>query len=291
MSTESETYLYDVITNVASPLSSTKLAAPGGELVRIIVEGNVTDSDWQKLAKCAAHYKKVTLVYTVKESVRLDLRFLSFFSNIHEVCLHSDWYAKAIGLEELDRLPDDLEHLTLNVNNPTLSLNLVKRLKNLKELQVTGPLADMDALAGLNKLERLLMSTSTLPDVAVLGGLKNLRKISIYHGSNSDLSVLGRLQKLEDVFLWRIRGLSNLDWLAKLPQLQQLEIGGHIQVTSIPSLKKQTRLHRVRFDQMKGLTSLSWLAAAGGLSEVHLSGMDQLTVEDYHCLIGHPTLQ
>ncbi|MFC5455344.1 hypothetical protein [Prosthecobacter fluviatilis] len=291
MSTESITYLYDVITDVASPLPPCKLEAPGGELLRLIVKGEVTDCDWQKLAECAARYKNVTIVYSVRQGVRLDLCFLKFFSNIHEVCLHSHWYAKATGLEELDHLPDDLEKLTLSVNNSKLSLGLVKRLKNLKDLQVTGTLADMEVLAGLGKLESLLLNTSTLPDIAILGSLKGLKKISVYHGSNSDLSVLGGLPRLEDVFLWRIRGLSSLDWLAELVPLQQLEIGGQIQVRDIPPLKKQTKLRRVRMDQMKGLTSLSWLAAASGLAEVHLSAMDQLTVDDYRCLVGHPALQ
>jgi hypothetical protein len=58
MSAESETYLYDAITNVAFPLSSTRLAALGGELVHIIVEGNVTDSDLAPLSRIGPSFRK-----------------------------------------------------------------------------------------------------------------------------------------------------------------------------------------------------------------------------------------
>jgi len=62
-------------------------------------------------------------------------------------------------------------------------------------------------------------------------------------------------------------------------------------VERLPSMAGLTNLRRVHLHTMKGLRDLSPLTQAPALEELLVWDMNHLQVDDFRCLVGHPTLK
>ncbi len=74
----------------------------------------------------------------------------------------------------------------------------------------------------LSKLLRVYLSDNNLTDISFIKNYPNLIGISIKNNNVSDLSVLGNLEKLQDIELYNLGDVKNLDFITNLKNIKNL---------------------------------------------------------------------
>jgi hypothetical protein len=217
-----------------------------------------------------------------------DLSFLAYFPTLKR--LHLALY-ELEDIAGFSHVAGSLEKLTFGRTKKAFSLRFLATMPQLERLFLVRHKKDLPVIGALCNLTRLGLSGITLPDLAVLLPLTSLRELSMFLGSTTNLAYLPRLSALQELWLMRITGLSNLGMLSDMTGLTKLRLDWMRNVTSLPSLAKLVRLEDVTLDTMKGLTDLAAVAAIPGLRRLEVTAMPQLTVESFHCLVGHPRLE
>ncbi len=195
-----------------------------------------------------------------------------------------------------------------------LSIAGLQRFTKLQSLWVGNNLKDIEVVAQLTSLSDLAFMSMKLPDLSIVSKLVNLREFELGLGGTQNLAGLESLPLLTSLYIWRVRGLSDLTVVSELKHLESLTIANLPHVTAIPDLSRLDRLERVGFaalpqvtaipdlsrpphlksfhlGNMKGITDLRPLLSAPELETVSLIEMQHLKPEDVGVLAAHPTLQ
>ncbi len=118
---------------------------------------------------------------------------------------------------------------------------------------------DLAPLTRLHGLEELSLTGGTQDRVAIFSALPNLRSVDLGFGSVESLAGLEKLARVESFTALRLRRLSDLRPLTDLHALRVVELDAIANVSSLPSLLDNGRLHTVLCLTMNGSRDLDGL--------------------------------
>jgi hypothetical protein len=256
---------------------------------RVQFRQRLTDERFRHLASLLEGRPEISLRAYLGDDIT-DLEFLRFFPGLGSFQVDAIWR----GLSSLDGLryvSATLDSLAIGRTKRPLSLAVLRQLTVLRSLYVEGQHRDLGVLGDLHSLENLTLRSITLPDLAQLTGLERLRSVALKLGGTTGIDLLPRIPNLEEIDIWRVRGLSNVEPLGSVEGLRVLALQALPQVRNLPDLSRLDRLTTVSLHTMKGITDLSPLAAAPRLEKLVLIAMPHLSPEALRPLVGHPTLR
>lgn len=199
----------------------------------------------------------------------------------------------AIALAELARSMRERGQESLSVRKSKLkgvrSLAFLEefRLRNLHVEQVKAGLASVAKVEGLEDLRLLRMRSADLRFLAEIPRLQRLvlSQVQVKAWPSEPLSGLRHLT------LWNCGDLGELEFLARLPDLQSLTVEGAAEATALPSLAGSPKLHTVWLTDLPHLGTLEGVAAAPGLRHLVVQGVPALPVQALAITLDHPTLE
>ena len=172
-----------------------------------------------------------------------------------------------------------------------MPLAFLSRFNGLKSLSLSGQRPGVEVLKDLPSLKSLEVYNLTVADPTLLEHLTSLEGIAIQHGSTADLSVLGRLYSIEQVTLWKVKGLEDLNWLSELPELRTLKLGAMGKISGLPTFHDAENLKFIKLEQMKGLACIADLAKAPNLEQLDPLKMSHIPLESFGAFKDHPSLK
>jgi hypothetical protein len=278
---------YPFIRQVESPLTP-KMLQPLDPRCKVVQFATpLHEPDYIELSRFVAEYPSVNFRAYGHESFH-DLEFLRYFPFVR------NFQADLWGLDNWDglrHLPADLKFLGLGATKKTLSLAILRRFPDLRELYIEGHHKDIGVVADLKRLEELTLRSITLPDLSLLVGLEHLWSLDIKLGGTKNLALLPQLKSLKYLELWMVKGLDDVTPIASTFSLQSLFLQSLRRVETLPPLDELVHLRRVWIETMKGLRDLRPFAAAPSLEQFGAVDMGHLQPEDFRCFVGHPALR
>jgi hypothetical protein len=248
----------------------------------------LTDDEYRRLAAWLEDYPEMMLrVYS--SAVIRDLEFLRFFPSLRRFAADTLWNLGSI--DGLRFLPETLHGLGLGATKRQLDLQILERFPELNWLYLEKQHKGIEVLSQLTCLDELTLRSMTLPDLSLLLPLESLKSLDIKLGGTNNLALLPRVGRLRYLELWRIRGLSDVSMVGRLPHLRHLFLQTLPHVRALPDLSETRSLRRIELETMKGIRDLRAIATAPVLEELLLDDMQQLQPEDLRPLVGHPTLR
>lgn len=161
------------------------------------------------------------------------------------------------SLRGIEHLTPKLQTLGLGqTRTKTISLSVLSRFPDLKELFVEGRHRGFEAVSSLQSLEKLTLKSIFLPDLSLLLPLRRLWWLDLKLSGITNLSLLPQIGQLKYLELWMVKGLSDLSVIGSLTALQCLFLQALKNVIGLPSFKNLKDLRRVTSDMMKGLKSI-----------------------------------
>ena len=279
---------------VASPLTAEELADFEADLDAVSFSTPLNVDEHRVLAAWLEQHQQVALWArgTYQDRVAANLEFLTHYPRLTRLRLEG--FTDLAALADLE-LSSTLVDLSLTdprgASIRSYRLAPVTGLRHLRRLYVEGPLRDATRLGELTELTSLVARSVTLTDLSALTMLSSLRQLDLKLGGTRDLRLLPRVGRLEEVGLWMIRGLSDVDALAEIPTLRQVFLQSLRNVTHLPSFAASPALRRVVLQTMKGITDLRPLALAPNLEELALTDMPHLGPDDLRPFLDHPKLR
>lgn len=245
--------------------------------------------DHRRVAKFMSQNSRVPLrAYGHYSNAVPDLSFLEHYPQLTRFSVDIVQLGSLRGIEQL---PPKLQSLGLGqTRTKTISLSVISRFSDLKELFVEGHHKDLEAVSSLQSLEKLTLKAITLPDLSLLLPLRRLWWLDLKLGGITDLSLLPQVGRLKYLELVMIKGLFDLSAIGRLASLQCLVLSTLKNVAALPSFKGLDDLRRVTLITMKGLKSIGAVADAPALEELQVVGGSALSPKDFAPLVGHPTL-
>ena len=157
---------------------------------------------------------------------------------------------------------------------------------NLTELRFFNnpSISDISALAGLNNLRRLSLSSTSISDISVLAGLTNLTRLGLYSTSISDISALAGLANLEELYLDNT-SISDISVLAGLNNLRRLSLSS-TSISDISVLAGLTHLEELYLDD----TSISDISVLAGLTNLTRLYLHYTSISDISPLVANTGL-
>jgi hypothetical protein len=239
------------------------------------------------------------------------LDFLELLPSVRKLSI-SLWHLES--LDGLHALSPDMVSLAVGSEKKRLSVAVLKRFTSLESLWVGRNPKNIEVVSELASLSKLTFVSMKLPDLSIVSKLVNLREFELGLGGTQNISGLEALPTLSSIYIWRVRGLSDLSILSELKHLESLTIANLPHVTAIPDLSRLDRLERVGFaalpqvtsipdlslpphlkdfhlGNMRGIANLRPLLSAPELETVSLVEMQHLKPEDVGELAAHPTLK
>jgi hypothetical protein len=278
---------YPFIRQVESPLTPKMLQPLDPRCLVVQFGAPLQERDYIELSRFVAAYPSVNF-RAYSHGDFHDLEFLRHFPFVR------NFQADLWSLDNWDGLrylPADLKFLGLGATKKTLSLEILSRFADLKELFLEGHHKDIGVVADLKRLEDLTLRSITLPDLSLLVGLERLWSLDIKLGGTKNLALLPQLKSLKYLELWMVKGLDDVSPIASTISLQSLFLQALRRVEVLPALDALVHLRRVGIETMKGLKDLRPLAATPFLEEFSAVDMGHLQPEDFRCFVGHPTLK
>lgn len=275
--------------NLPAPLDDRALDVGGPEPTLVQFTGGTVPSerDHRALATFLAAHPATTVRF-YGTHLTPDLASLQHYASVRHISLDVDAIASFDALHELR---PDLETLTLGPSTRrSISLAPLRRFTALRALTIVGHQKDITVLGELRTLEQLTLVSTTFPGLDFLEPLTALRAFALKLGGTTNLASLPRIGRLRYLEVWRVSGLTAVDEIAALGDLQYLFLQHLKRVEHLPSLASCRRLRRVHIDRV-GIEDLQSLAAAPHLEELLLLDMPQLTVDAFRPLRNHPTLR
>ena len=147
-----------------------------------------------------------------------------------------------------------------------------------------------DDVAALSGARDLTLWNVRLPPGS-LARLSSLEILDLRGGSAASLAELVDAQRLRALVINQIRGLTDINAISQLSELEYLSLYGCPRIGSLPSLLGLTKLRRVELGQMKNLADISPLLGASALEELLFVKRLAVRVDDIRPLLGHPTLR
>ena len=254
--------------------------------LRIILKGEISDSDAQELSKFSSKYKKVLIVSSTEIE---NHDYLKLFGHLYGFQISN--FDKG-NSEILDQLPRTIKELSVGfAPNKSFSLEPFLIFKELTTLRLQGKIENIELIAQLSKIEILDLSYMHVSDFSAFTRLKNLKQLFLRHGGVSDFSKLAELIKLESLYLWKVKGLTKIIWLNSLTHLKRIEVGALSKVENLPTFENLKNLEYVKFEQMNGLDCIANIARAPNVKTVHISQMNKLPLTTYESFIDHLSLK
>ena len=248
----------------------------------------LADDEYRRLGAWLRDYPEMTLRVYGSLVIR-DLELLRFFPFLERFA--ADALHNLQSADGLRHLPDTVEELWLGSTRRPLDLTILERFPKLESLSLERQHKGIEVISGLTSLEELTLRSITLPDLSLLIPLASLRSFAIKLGGTNDLALLPDVGRLRYLELWRIRGLSDVSMLGRLPHLHTVFLQTLNHVTALPDLSDARALRRIHLETMKGIRDLRPVATAPALEELVLGDMPQLRPDDLRPLAGHPTLR
>lgn len=108
---------------------------------------------------------------------------------------------------------------------------------------------NLECIGQISKLKNLSLRGIKVDDFRFLKAL-HLESFSLLWCSNTDLSGLGELQSLQELELWRIMKLDNLDFISSLVNLKTLKLTDLKHITTLPDLSGLKKLANIKIDNV-----------------------------------------
>lgn len=280
---------YPFVRQLAPPLTRDQLRPLDPRCRAVQFSEPLSDAELVEVAKLLQGYRDVTLRVYGHYQRGCDLELLRHFPFLRRFQVDVFDLGDFRGLRHL---PDNLEYLGLGrTRSRTVSLAVLGRFQDLRELYIESHKKDIDVIARLSSLQDLTLRSITLPDLALLKSLNELRSLDIKLGGTRDLGLLPEIGHLRYLEIWMVKGLSDLSPIGGMRDLQYLFLQAIKNVQNIPSLKSLALLRRVHIETMKGITDLSGIAQAPRLEELLVVDMPHLQPEALRPFVDHPTLK
>lgn len=192
----------------------------------------------------------------------------------------SRFEVKLAFVSSLAKLPW-LRRLTI-IDSGALDTSQVAVLNDLESLTITHAdpgAAPFTELGKLTKLRMLAVSAASATSLAGIDKLTELRFLSLHNLAKLDVGELRHLEaltKLDYLGLRRAPGVTDLRSVAKLKQLENLEIA-HLPLRNLDALRKHPGLQRIRLSALSKLRSLAPLGTLPALHTLETSYMDSVS--------------
>ena len=221
----------------------------------------------------------------------LDLSFLKYLPNIEKLSIdyteNTDNISSLKYLKNLKSLrlnvylldnfsfipeiSDKLEQFSMETKKSSFDISLLKRFKQLKVLYLHGYKKNIHSIVNLPMLESLMLKGITLESTAFLNDIKNLRSLKIHWGNTHDFSELYGNKTIKALQLFRITKFTDIELIAKLPNLTAAELSCLRNIDYIPDLSEHNHLKHILFDDMQSLTDISPLEYVKNLESASFS--------------------
>jgi hypothetical protein len=209
-----------------------------------------------------------------------------------------DRYIKQVPDDEsAKRLAEEMQsagRLSLRIDvekSQGKSLRFLKHFPFLQYLAVGGPARDLDAISGLTQLRELCLMSVSVPDFGFLGGLPDLRILDMRLGGSKSYESLAAARRLVGLSLLRVHALTNLNFLASLPELQFLKLHACKGIACLPDLSANPKLRKIVLDVMNGLETLAGIETAPGLELLVVSEAAALPPPEFQRVTQCPSLR
>lgn len=284
------------------------------QYLRVIVIDSLTKSEFENLEKYIFSKKSNVLLSKTSKLLPepLDLGFLKHLPSLKKLRIcdatrltNFDHIEFMNELEELSlyrfepELLDILKVIKPNIKNLSIEGNLSKgynidfiaRFYNLKSIHIEGPCKGIEEIGKLLNLEELVLRSISLPNLDFISKLNKLWSIDIKLGGIKDFTVLYKLPQVKYLELWQIKGLSDISFISKMTELQNLHLESMINVTVLPSLEKLKKLRRIKLMNLKGLKQFEKLKSAPNLEDFFFTMIYQQQPEDLIPVLENPNLK
>ncbi|KVA30654.1 hypothetical protein WI44_11000 [Burkholderia cepacia] len=165
-----------------------------------------------------------------------------------------------------------LERLVLAENHKrNIDLSPLAQCGSLTELFIQGHSKDIDAIAGLSRLRKLTLSSyAKKHPLGFISAISNLREMTLILGGRDDIDDLSSTT-IEMLQILRVRGLSTLGDLSRLPSLSALRIEDQLQLSRLDLCG--AKLERLSLFNCRNLAELPGLDVQDRLREFRASGV------------------
>ena len=156
----------------------------------------------------------------VLRGYKMNLAPLAKLGSLRHLTLYLDRGVK--GLDVLAALTK-LQSLTIEESS-IATLDIVKNMRDLRELKILGGLTSAKGIEGAARLEKVALERTQITTLAPLKKLAKLRELSLrFSRKLTSLAGIEAIKSLRDLDLYEMRGPISLAPLAKLPKLEQLD--------------------------------------------------------------------
>ncbi|GAA3524305.1 hypothetical protein GCM10022393_43550 [Aquimarina addita] len=276
-----------IINGIFSPINFTEFPTSFTNSLRLILKGEINQSDAIKLSEYSKNFNKTIIVESNLSSYHF--KYYSFFSHLYGFqCYGID----NEGIEKIQEIPEKIEHLEMGfLDKKNYSIDFLQKFKSLNFLSISGKVSGFQCLLKLPKLSTLNLYYVKLPNTEYFSKLPRLKSFQFTHGSIEDINSLSELTSIESISFWKVRGLNDLSWLVKLVNLKKISIGAQTNIEYLPSFHFFNKLESIHFEQMKNLLDISPISESNSIKSVYLTGMDQVPIESYESFKNHSSLE
>ena len=170
-------------------------------------------------------------------------------------------------------------------------LSPLSRFKSLTRIFLVGQQKNIEVLSDLKLLEDVTLSSISTPNVEYLKGLQHMWSLDVMLGGIREFSAIEGMMNIKYLELLQVRGLNNIDFISRLPGLQNLMLRSLPRVTSLPSFHEMNNLRRITLCNLKGIRDFSALQWAPALEEFILIEGQPQQPEDFLPVFRNPALR
>lgn len=186
------------------------------------------------------------------------------------------------GITERKITYGDVKYITKYSLEEVQAVNDFQYLTGLRELEIDAAdsvVKNIEGLANLKNLKKLVITGGCATDLTPLSGLTNLEVLHIERGEFiEDLNALSNLTNLKKLYIGFFENLEDIYGLCNLTNLTELEIVRCSKFTSLDALINLTNLTKVDISWCDRLTSIDALANLENLTTLHIVGCDAINV-------------
>jgi hypothetical protein len=203
-----------------------------------------------------------------------------------------------IGIYGLDnfnflwKVTDKLTSLLLGeTKSKKPDLSPLSRLGKLTKIFLVGQQKNIEVLSDLKLLEDVTLSSISTPNVEYLNGLQHMWSLDVMLGGIREFSAIEGMMNIKYLELLQVRGLNNINFISRLPGLQNLMLRSLPRITSLPSFREMSTLRRITLCNLKGIRDFSALQWAPALEEFILIEGKPQQPEDFLPILRNPVLR